>query len=230
MLVDVRRADEGIATSADWRHFHLIRHQRSASVLSDASVFECQPVCLFQHRRLWSYILTCFTNVYEKIVGDRKGRIQDRILQKVPPERLRKTRTASAKKADSWMEFEPYNTWVQFRRVVVVHNWPTGLVWLRWYLSDLLHQVGLNWIASPDIFMTNKITNCDVVHRSYQGVPCFQNVVLFRDTRLSLIWFTSVRKVRPHQRRFTRNLQCAAALCVYLLHWISTKSDSTCGK
>jgi hypothetical protein len=107
MLFHVRRADEGVATSADRRHFHLIRHQRWARILSDASVFECLPICLLHCKCSRSCLLACFTNVYENNVCDRTGGLQDGKLQTVHPERLRKTRKPSAKIADSWTEFEP---------------------------------------------------------------------------------------------------------------------------
>lgn len=60
----------------------------------------------------------------------------------------------------------------------------THLIRKPGYLGTLLKYETVN-----DVFL-------DTVHRFYQGVIHFQNIILFPDPRVNVISFTPIRKVR----------------------------------
>jgi len=53
----------------------------------------------------------------------------------------------------------------------------------------------------------------DMVHRIYQGVLHFLNIVLFYDTHVNVIAFTSIRKVWISGACFYEPQKCSSALC-----------------
>jgi hypothetical protein len=110
VLAHVWRADERIDTSADRPHFHFIRHQRSAGIICDVSVFECHPLRLFQHR-CWVSVRNIYIYVWEDS-GWSRGENTGYDFANSAPKKLRKTRKRHPRLADSWSEFEPDNTWV----------------------------------------------------------------------------------------------------------------------
>jgi hypothetical protein len=52
----------------------------------------------------------------------------------------------------------------------------------------------------------------DAVHRLYQGVLYFKNIVKFHETCLSVISFIPVRKQRRFLRRFSRGLRTSSII------------------
>jgi hypothetical protein len=73
----------------------------------------------------------------------------------------------------------------------------------------------------------SNLVGCDVIHRLYQGLAYFQNIVWFHVAGVNVISFTPIRDVRPSPRPFHWN---SIELCPDLLRAFLPTLDNKYGK
>jgi hypothetical protein len=98
--------------------------------------------------------------------------------------------------------------WDITRRRVVIVYWRFGTSY-RSHLHGSRVRVGKKKKISYGI-------RCDVLHRLFQGILYFQNILVLHNTRLNVILFTPVRRLWPSIHRFSRNSEMFCVQISYI--------------